>query len=358
MPQTILYYPTINIEDGLWLRSALLYWDSIASIVPYEEYDLFSPELDYLKQCNIYKPIYPNALIDSIYAADFEKTIIRRLKYHKNNQSIESKKNIGIPKKQFNRIHKSKIFAFHSYDLLHTDKVMPNLYKILKEEKIIEDYNNSSWLKIRDDFTNIYMRTLAEYLIKTSQEDIVIGTDKEEYIHKIYYKTYYKTSRNNKNACLKISIKNCLPLPVANTAIEDLLLFKEKYRDDYLIFKHKLLELEINLLHCNNEREYKILIEDFKTQWESSLLKNKSLFQSNNIKWVLGTFSALIGAIGVGNTIGELIGESKYKVLFSALAGIVELSKEYVNYKNIVKNDRNSAGFAYLLKAQNNGIIK
>lgn len=25
--KTILYYPTIRIKDGTWLRNALLYWD-------------------------------------------------------------------------------------------------------------------------------------------------------------------------------------------------------------------------------------------------------------------------------------------------------------------------------------------
>lgn len=28
---TILYYPTIKIKDGIWLRNALLYWDKVSS---------------------------------------------------------------------------------------------------------------------------------------------------------------------------------------------------------------------------------------------------------------------------------------------------------------------------------------
>ena len=37
MAQTILYYPTINIQDGTWLRNAILYWDEVSSIVPYRK---------------------------------------------------------------------------------------------------------------------------------------------------------------------------------------------------------------------------------------------------------------------------------------------------------------------------------
>ena len=52
MAQTILYYPTIDIQDGAWLRNAILYWDEVSSIVPYEGYPDFSPEILFiLKIC-------------------------------------------------------------------------------------------------------------------------------------------------------------------------------------------------------------------------------------------------------------------------------------------------------------------
>ena len=44
MGQTILYYPKINILDGVWLRNALLYWDEVPSIVPDESYSDLSTE--------------------------------------------------------------------------------------------------------------------------------------------------------------------------------------------------------------------------------------------------------------------------------------------------------------------------
>jgi len=32
--RSVLYYPTITIPPGSWLRNAVLYWDSVGSIVP------------------------------------------------------------------------------------------------------------------------------------------------------------------------------------------------------------------------------------------------------------------------------------------------------------------------------------
>lgn len=77
MAQTILYYPNININDGQWLRNALLYWDNISSIVPYDNYGDLSPELLFLQDAKIYDPIYPQDLFYSEYADDFCDAIVK-----------------------------------------------------------------------------------------------------------------------------------------------------------------------------------------------------------------------------------------------------------------------------------------
>ena len=79
MAQTILYYPTINIQDGTWLRNAILYWDEVSSIVPYENYPDFSPELLYLQELGVYKAVYPRNLFFSEFAEDFCNSIVKRI---------------------------------------------------------------------------------------------------------------------------------------------------------------------------------------------------------------------------------------------------------------------------------------
>ena len=76
MAQTILYYPTINIQDSAWLRNAVLYWDEVSSIVPYEDYPNFSPEVLFLQRSGVYKAVYPQKLFSSEFAEDFCNSII------------------------------------------------------------------------------------------------------------------------------------------------------------------------------------------------------------------------------------------------------------------------------------------
>lgn len=74
MSQSVLYYTTIDIQDSQWLRNAVLYWDEICSIVPFEEYPDFSPELRYLQEKNLYRPIYPQELFHFIDINEFVET--------------------------------------------------------------------------------------------------------------------------------------------------------------------------------------------------------------------------------------------------------------------------------------------
>ena len=88
MAQTILYYPKINIQDGAWLRNALLYWDEISSIVPYENYTNLSPELLYLQNLGIYHAIYPQNLFFSDFSEDFCNCIVKRIEINTFFQSV------------------------------------------------------------------------------------------------------------------------------------------------------------------------------------------------------------------------------------------------------------------------------
>src|SRR5215203_164727 len=68
IPQrSILYYPTITVPNGVWLRRALLYWDRVASIVPQENYesftrDAYTSEIEFLSSEGAFREVYPEAL--------------------------------------------------------------------------------------------------------------------------------------------------------------------------------------------------------------------------------------------------------------------------------------------------------
>lgn len=218
MAQTILYYPTINIQDSAWLRNAVLYWDEVSSIVPYEDYPNFSPEVLFLQRSGVYKAVYPQKLFSSEFAEDFCNSIVKRIAAYEartvNNENTNSRV----------RVHKNKVYAPALHELIHYRKLPPQLLGYFENKRYINDYNVDGWMEIDSKIAQIYMRTLAEYSIKCSDKDIVLGTDTFTHSREIY-----SPSRNHANLqaqCCKINIENCLPQPSMDVRFEDILEFK------------------------------------------------------------------------------------------------------------------------------------
>ena len=151
MEQTILYYPKINIQDGTWLRSAILYWDEVASIVPYEDYEFFSDELLYLQRLGIYSAIYPQDLFTSEFAEDFCKSVVKRIDAYDKWLSVSDANQNRCGQV---RIHRNKIYAPTLHDLIHYNKLPQNLLEYFKDKRFINDYNDGGWMEI--DSKNIH----------------------------------------------------------------------------------------------------------------------------------------------------------------------------------------------------------
>ena len=244
MAQTILYYPTINIQDSAWLRNAVLYWDEVSSIVPYEDYPNFSPEVLFLQRSGVYKAVYPQKLFSSEFAEDFCNSIVKRIAAYEartvNNENTNSRV----------RVHKNKVYAPALHELIHYRKLPPQLLGYFENKRYINDYNVDGWMEIDSKIAQIYMRTLAEYSIKCSDKDIVLGTDTFTHSREIY-----SPSRNHANLqaqCCKINIENCLPQPSMDVRFEDILEFKSKRKDELNAFRAKIRELEINIYNADS----------------------------------------------------------------------------------------------------------
>jgi hypothetical protein len=65
--RAILYYPTIDVPTGDWLRQALLYWDEVGSIVPaqWEHSHRYRDDIRYLKDEGQFRAFRPELLTQS-----------------------------------------------------------------------------------------------------------------------------------------------------------------------------------------------------------------------------------------------------------------------------------------------------
>ena len=347
MAQTILYYPTINIQDSAWLRNAILYWDEVSSIVPYENYPDFSPELLYLQELGVYKSVYPQELFFSEFAEDFCDSIVRRISAYEA-RTINS----GIQNGRV-RVHKNKIYAPALRELIHYRKLPPQLLDYFGDKRYINDYNADGWMEIDSKIAQIYMRTLAEYSIKCSSRDIVLGTDTS-----IHSQEIYSPSRNRVDLqaqCYIINIENCLPQPSMDVSFEDILEFKNRRKDEFNAFRAKIRELETNIYNADSPELILHYETQFKEGWQQCSQDFYKVLKDSKITFILTSFSSLVGIPFVGQQL-SYIGQDVTSAIQTG-AQLLNIGIGYFNYKNKISSAKSDGGFSYIIKAKRDGII-
>lgn len=350
MAQTILYYPKINIQDSAWLRNAILYWDEVSSIVPYENYGDLSPELLYLQNLGVYSAVYPQDLFFSEYAENFCRTIVKRITAYDHS----STKNLNRIQNERVKIHKNKIYAPALHELIHYEKLPQSLLSLFKEKRFINDYNADGWMEIDSKIAQIYMRTLAEYSIKCSGKDIVLGTDTATHNREIYHSARSRT--DIKAQCCKINIEKCLPQPTLDVSYEDILDFKRRRNDELRLFKAKIRELETNIYNADSPELIKHYEAQFVESWKSCSEDFYKVLKEARITFCLTSLVSLVGIPFVGQLLSQRIGPDLTSTIQTG-AQFLNIGISYLDYKNKISPAKTDGGFSYIIKANRDGII-
>lgn len=365
MAQSILYYPSINIKDSLWLRNALLYWDNIYSIVPFENYDNFSPELAYLKSKNIYRPIYPTDIFAKANSEntmdEFNCTIYSRLISYQKKTSPNSNQNSLSLMENHVPMHKNKFFSPSINNFIHYRKIPESILNYLHNKGYIHDIDGNGWFEIDSAVASIYMKTLAEFTAKYSTQDIIIGTNQPVKLQEIFSND---RNRRDNSVCLSLIMKQCLPQPSMDTPLEDLVDFKEHQNYELLELRQKLRNFENILSQCQSPKELKSEMAAFKELWQISLNQSQELFNDCNIGYSLGTAKTLVEITGSTTVLLTAIREYAHSTvpnwLFSttlSLSAAVGLGIAYINHKQHLKKQRSNSGFAYITNAYQQRLV-
>ena len=316
MAQTILYYPTINIQDGTWLRNAILYWDEVSSIVPYENYPDFSPELLYLQELGVYKAVYPRNLFFSEFAEDFCNSIVKRISAYELRTTNNGTQNSRV------RMHKNKIYAPALHELIHYRKLPPQLLDYFGDRRYIHDYNTDGWMEIDSKIAQIYSRNRADLQAQ----------------------------------CCKINIENCLPQPSMDVSFEDILEFKNRRKDELNAFRAKIRELETNIYNADSPE----LIRHYEAQFIEGCQQCSDDFykvlKESRITFFLSSFVSLVAIPFVGQLLSPHIGQELTSAI-QAGAPLLNIGIGYFDYRNKISPAKADGGFSYIIKANRDGII-
>ncbi len=345
MNQTILYYPTINIKDGQWLRNALLYWDNISSIVPHENYEDLSSDLLFLESCGVYEAVYPENLFTSEYSDAFCNAILNRISEYEKNI-----KNELLLDGNRTMIHKSKLHWSVVEQLKHNKNLSNWISRDLLKKKHPDFYFYDEWLEMDAQIARIYMRTLAEFSIKCSHKDIVLGTDKIRENREIYC---HSTPQID-NLCYCLNIIDCFPQPSLETSFEDILEFKYRRRDELKDFRDKIQDLEESIYRSGSIEEIKHYERRFVDNWKRCYMDYYRVLRDSRINFVLGNLGTLIAIPFAGDMMTEYIGPGFADAVQTGI-GLLQMGFSYINYKNKI-NPQTDGGFSYIISAREEGM--
>ncbi len=340
---TILYYPTIKIKDGAWLRNALLYWDKVSSIVPGSNYsETNSIEVEYLRNVGLYEPIYPIEMQnDEKLCKEFCKQVRKNLKLHRKNQKNE----------MYSQIHIDKM-RMSNDDLIHIEKTPDSILDYLLDEGIAKRNCDGPWVNMNEQDANIYMATLARYLAKI-HGNVEIGTDSSG---KFLYPYVPNRSKKeiNKQIYLDIAMQEILPVPNSDISLEDIIDFKKKYKQPLKCFRRRIDEFQWSLRACERVEELRERIQMLQTEIEGDLQEIDELMSSSGIGKTKKALRTLVPmGLGVGISVLESMGimSPMHTVVANAAVG---LGAQLFCTEREAQVDEDKA---YLFYARQNGVI-
>ena len=353
MPQSILYYPTISSDDGPWLRAAALYWDEVCSIVPSPYLERLSPELNYMLEQGQYRPIYPQQILYSGCSEEFFRTIKRRFEH--------TPSEVSRRRREFRYVHRHKVEIPGIYDMIHYNKIPSNMRDWLLESGAIVLTGDDEWVEMESRLAGIYMRTLAEFIAKYDENDVVIGTDRRSSIHDLYR----GSAASVRNRVMALTLTQCLPVPAPNTGYEEILDFKKKHKDDLYDLQLKIQQLEHNIRHSESPEEVKSVLRAFKSAWEKELRNAERMFRGDGIGFALNDMLTFVGAAGgaagllqwteamcnthfTGTAVGTAVG----------MTGLVSVALRHKDYRRKIKAELQESGFVYIIGAARNNLLR
>lgn len=337
MAQSILYYPSINIEDGPWLRTAALYWDEVCSIVPHDCENMLSPELKYMMSANYYRPIAPESIKDASnlpYSKKFNKIIEKHFSH------------IYISD---NRIGKNRHINDNTLcKLIHYNKFPESIFSEFVRKGYIRDCG-CDWVEMPCQLADAYMNALAEYLATIDRQNVIISTENKEILNKLFQ----PTSEELNSCSLSVNLTDFLPIPSPDVSFEDLLYFKEKHKDDFYEMRIKITNFENELSHCENVLEVKSKIERFKEDWEHEIYMANSHFNGDRIKKVFTNILSLVSTMVNFYGFSELINLPEKAIPWFVVGGIaIDVGRQHFSSQ---QNER--GGFAYAIAADKENLL-
>ena len=339
MSRTILYYPSITIQNPNWIKKSILYWDQIGIIIPSEIYthEYFNQDMDVLAKNQLLVEYHPE---DSV-----KKGTNLKEEFIESYRTLPSRPSIDFDK----GLNRYKIFY---------GKIPDDLTEYLME--YAHARREDRWLVLGRREGLLYMGLLAKYLANEEKDSLTVpGTD-----YRAYQNWLFQSSDPIKNLPgVAIGITDLLPVPREDVSLEDVIEFKRKRKIELSHFQETIDEWQDKIKKAENEVELRHISVRFGDRLKNEVEELDKMFRDAKIPFILGAVEnvmaiqapALITAMATLSQTNSI--PITLTIAGAAVLGAISFRKYLLDTRNTHQEKLAANSFSYLYSAQREGII-
>lgn len=334
MANYALYYPTIEFQNYRWLWSASLLWDRIYRIVP-EGYKTDDPEnVQILTETGeIGIPIYPDSYTKNVAEEFLNK--------------IDS----GVWQAAALEFDMSEAYA-----RLHQGKVDVELRNMIIAKGQAAAYNE--WLHVPTEFAVLYMTYLAEQISRKNNLQL-LSDSSAAWTGSTFFKYDGEIEDfpidEQSQQLATLVIRDFIPKNILDIRPQDLIKFREKYRDERQRFIDAIRNAAKAISECEDETIYYDRLVDLKKEIEGSLTDYRRSMGALNIAGWTGIKSLSFPVVTkVATAIGGITLDVSTLLIISTLGIGIGIVSGFSDWKQKRRALNKNSDYSYLMHLQRN----
>lgn len=267
--RTILYYPKLYPQEGLWLRACVMHFDRIASIVPCQAaQEKIPPYLRALEEAGVYEALDPKKLFeDRLLFPAFMRDLNRDMRKRR----IISKQYYTHRKERFDAVSRTPALLKKQWIPFMREELPAELLEMLLSIGVLmEDKAGTLWMNEEEMATQIYYAMMARYLAYRNSNYMLMGTDALQY-HTYPFGEAQDALSDMRILYMNILMQRVLPVPAESVPLADIIAFCDANREE-LQKLDLLLDGYVNRIYrCKNVEKLRELTYQYQEELEFGL---------------------------------------------------------------------------------------
>ena len=300
-----LYYPWIDIRDEAWLKTSLLYWESIRTIVPQSIEEPYSTETGrQLYDAGFLLPVRVQSGMKEI--EELADDVISFLQTNEGAQFL-----VAGPEQGTSWIHVEKLpYEFRQLARIHPEKLP---WAIRQQfERLVRSRRRDEWLEVDTRFADYYMTLLATRLSERIGAGLLTPFANADHLalsvrtdarlaavvptvlsgsHRYWREYEAMTPRRNMPRILAQGLLAQLALERVSvdpdTPVDKILDFRDKHKDELAQFRTKIEQLTATIsTDLPAEALHQQVMDIYNNEVEPALTNLKKALHARRIQWL------------------------------------------------------------------------